>query len=104
MTALTAPAVSPQARVLELSTGYIVTKALAVAAALGVPDELAGGPRTSDELAERTGAHPRALYRVLRCLGAAGVLTGPSRGRSRSLRSAFACAATCPRRCARGRS
>jgi hypothetical protein len=67
--------IPPQARLLELSTGYIVTKALAVAAQLGVADALSAGPRTSDELAAETGTHPRALYRVLRCLGAAGVLT-----------------------------
>jgi hypothetical protein len=72
--------VPPQARLLELSTGYIVTKALAVAAQLGIADRLAAGPRPSDELAAETGVHPRALYRVLRCLGAAGVLTEPARG------------------------
>jgi hypothetical protein len=66
---------APQARLLELSTGYIVTKALAVAAALRVPDLLAAGPRPSAELAEESGTHPRALYRVLRCLAAAGVLS-----------------------------
>jgi hypothetical protein len=67
--------ITPQARVLELSTGYIVTKALAVAAQLGVCDLIAGGPRSSEALAAETGAHPRALYRVLRCLAAADVLT-----------------------------
>jgi hypothetical protein len=70
----------PQARLLELSTGYIVTKALAAAAQLGVADRLADGPRSSDELAADLDVNPRALYRVLRCLGAAGVLTEPELG------------------------
>jgi hypothetical protein len=76
----TTTASHPQTRVLELSTGYIVTKALAVAAQLGVPDRLASGPRSSDELAEEADVNARALYRVLRCLGAAGVLTEPELG------------------------
>ena len=66
--------VTPQDRLLELSTGYIVTKALAVAARLGVADSLADGPRPSDELAAEASVRPRALYRVLRCLAAHGVL------------------------------
>jgi hypothetical protein len=72
---VTAPAAAgaAQARVLSLSTGYIVTKALAAAAMLGVPDLLAAGPRPLAELAERTGADPGALGRVMRLLAAEGV-------------------------------
>jgi hypothetical protein len=73
--------IPPQAKLLELTTGYIVTKAVAVAAQLGVADRLVGGPRTSDELAEETDAHPRALYRLLRCLAACGLLTEIDAGR-----------------------
>jgi hypothetical protein len=39
-----------------------------------VADALAGGARTSDELAASAGLHPRALYRLLRALAALGVL------------------------------
>jgi O-methyltransferase domain len=45
-----------------------------VAASLGVADELAGGGRTSDELAEATGSDPGALYRLLRALATVGVV------------------------------
>src|SRR5262249_6465630 len=38
------------------------------AAALGIPDLLANGPRRSDELAQAAGAHPEALYRLMRAL------------------------------------
>jgi O-methyltransferase domain len=71
----------PQARLVELSTGYIVTKALAVAAQLSIADRLAAGPRASDDLAAEANVHPRALYRVLRCLGAHGVLSETEPGR-----------------------
>jgi hypothetical protein len=45
---------------------YAVTK-------LGVPDLLAGGPRTAADLARSTGADPGTLYRLLRALASAGV-------------------------------
>jgi DNA-binding transcriptional ArsR family regulator len=58
----------------RLINGYQVSQAIHVAATLGIADLLADGSRTSDELAEATGSHPRALYRLLRALAAAGVL------------------------------
>jgi hypothetical protein len=57
-----------------LLNGYRGSQALHVAAVLGVPDLLADGPRPSSELAEATGSHPEALYRLLRALAALGVL------------------------------
>src|SRR5437868_11958173 len=54
-------------------TGYQVSMALYVAATLGIADELAAGPRTSDALAEAAGADPDALYRLLRALASIGV-------------------------------
>jgi ubiquinone/menaquinone biosynthesis C-methylase UbiE len=44
------------------------TQALAVAAHLGLPDLLAGGPQTSASLAQATGAHAPSLHRLLRAL------------------------------------
>lgn len=58
-----------------LMSGYRVTQLLAVIARLGVPDQLAAGPRPAREVAEATGANPDALYRVLRGLAAIGVFT-----------------------------
>lgn len=54
--------------------GYQVSQALHVAAALGIADLLAEGPRSSDDLAAACGAHPDALYRLLRALASIGVL------------------------------
>jgi hypothetical protein len=53
--------------------GYRVSQAIYVAAALNIPDLLAQGPRTSDELAQATGTHAGALYRVLRLLAGVGL-------------------------------
>ncbi|MER6666872.1 methyltransferase [Amycolatopsis japonica] len=41
---------------------------------LKVPDLLAAGPRTAAQLAAATGAEVDPLYRVLRCVAAAGIL------------------------------
>src|SRR5579859_4807703 len=57
----------------SLMYGYRVTQLLAIAARLGVADELAQGPRPASSLAEAIGAHPDALYRALRGLAAVGV-------------------------------
>lgn len=57
----------------ELVNGYQVSQAIHVAATLGIADLLRDGPRSSDELAAEAGAHPAALYRLLRALATVGV-------------------------------
>jgi SAM-dependent methyltransferase len=66
---------SPAVRLQHLIAGYWVSQAVAVAAQVGLADLLADGPRPTAELAEATGAHPRALYRLLRALAGVGVFT-----------------------------
>jgi SAM-dependent methyltransferase len=63
---------------LQLITGYWVSQSLGVVARLGVPDQLATGPRSSAELAQAVGAQPRALFRVLRLLASIGVFAEPT--------------------------
>ncbi len=63
----------PAAALRRMVNGYQVTQAIHVAATLGIADQLAGGPRGSDDLASATGAHPDALYRLLRALASIGV-------------------------------
>jgi SAM-dependent methyltransferase len=63
-----------------LVTGYWVSQAVGVIAQLGVADQLAAGPRGSDELARAVDAEPRALYRVLRLLASLGVFEEASPG------------------------
>lgn len=65
----------PQLALQELIQGYQVTKCIYVAAKLGIADLLKDGPRTSDELAQMTGTHAPSLYRVLRLLSAAQLLS-----------------------------
>jgi hypothetical protein len=48
--------------------GFRVSRALFVAAELGIADRLLDGPRSSDDLAHEVGADPDALYRLLRAL------------------------------------
>jgi hypothetical protein len=60
---------------LALINGYKVSKAISVVASLGIADLLAAGPRGVAELATATGSHPGSLYRLLRMVAAAGVLS-----------------------------
>lgn len=62
-------------QLLTVARAYQRSRALTVAAELGVADVMAGGPRSVDELAAATGAHPEALYRLLRALAAVGVFS-----------------------------
>ncbi|NEA63748.1 methyltransferase [Streptomyces sp. SID12488] len=59
---------------LVVTTAPWAFQSLYVAAKLGLADALAQGPRSSDDLAGETGAHPGALYRFCRALAALGVL------------------------------
>lgn len=65
--------VAPQMTMLRMLTGFHVTQMLAVAARLGVADLLAAGLQSAEELAGATGAHPDALYRLLRALANMGI-------------------------------
>lgn len=62
----------PQA-LAALIHGHWVSRLIYVAAELGVADLLKNGPKSADDLAASTGAHPRALRRVLRALASVGV-------------------------------
>jgi hypothetical protein len=54
------------AAVLRMIWGIHISRAVYVAADLGLADRLAGGPMTSAELAQATQTHEPALYRILR--------------------------------------
>ncbi len=53
--------------------GALVTKALGIAADLGIADQLAAGQQDVRALAEQSGVDPQTLYRVLRALASDGV-------------------------------
>ena len=61
--------------------GLVVSQAVYVAAKLGIPDLLAGGPRSATELAVDAGADPDALYRLLRLLAGHGIFVEQADGR-----------------------
>lgn len=73
----------PFLQLMDMSAGYMVGRVALLAAGLRLPDQLAGGPRSLDELAEATGTHAPSLRRLLRMLVAAGLLAsdGPDRYR-----------------------
>jgi O-methyltransferase domain/Dimerisation domain len=64
---------TPDEQVWNLARGALGTRALALVADLGVAEALAGGPRSSAELARRLGADADTLHRLLRALASDGV-------------------------------
>jgi 2-polyprenyl-3-methyl-5-hydroxy-6-metoxy-1,4-benzoquinol methylase len=64
---------SPELQLIRLGFGFIVSQALRVVADLKIPDQLAEGERTVDDLATQTESNAEALYRILRVLCAEGV-------------------------------
>ncbi|MEV8319615.1 methyltransferase [Streptomyces sp. NPDC059900] len=62
------------ARMRMLLYSQLISRAVSVLVRLRIPEELSGRSRGVRELAERTGAHPQALERLLRALTSFGVL------------------------------
>lgn len=67
--------IPPPLQMLQLISGFWVSRCLYVAAKLGIPDWLKDGPKSAEELAAATGTHAPSLFRVLRALAAVEVLT-----------------------------
>ena len=65
----------PHVQLFQMITGFTVSQAIFVAAKLNVAEHLAAGPLPVDQLAHKAGAHPEALYRLLRALASVGVFT-----------------------------
>jgi hypothetical protein len=66
-------AMPPQLAILQMATGYWVSRSIYVAAKLGIADLLKDSPKSCDELATATGTNAPSLYRVLRALASLGV-------------------------------
>jgi hypothetical protein len=71
----TAPPLAATQLLTQLATGHMVASALQVVLRLGIPDRLAGAPKTAADLARTAGVPEDGLYRVLRALASAGVFT-----------------------------
>jgi len=65
----------------RMAIGHWVAQALYVATELQIPELLAAGPATADELAHASESHPAALLRLLRGLAAHGVVNQDQEGR-----------------------
>ena len=64
--------------ILQLLNGVYVAGAVSCLAQLGIPDLIEAAPRSAEELANQIGAHPQALYRLMRATASVGVLSeGP---------------------------
>ncbi len=63
----------PHIVMLQMITGFWVSRTIYVAAKLGLADLVKDRSKTASELAEMTGAHAPSLYRVLRALASVGV-------------------------------
>jgi O-methyltransferase domain/Dimerisation domain len=72
---------SPSAAILQIMTGFRVSRATYVAAKLGIADLLKDGPKSSEELAQLTDTHAPSLYRVMRALASVGVFGQDEQGR-----------------------
>jgi hypothetical protein len=73
--AVKSDALPPEAQIVEMVMAQFVTHLVHLAATLKLPDHLAEGPKTAEELAPLTATHAPALYRVMRTLASLGLFT-----------------------------
>jgi len=71
----------PAAVIFQFVSGIWAAQAIGAAARLRVPDHLAAGPRSAEEIALGVGADPSALHRLMRGLASVGVLTHVANGK-----------------------
>jgi hypothetical protein len=64
---------APARHVSNLINGFWATQVIATAVTLGIPDELASGPRSAESLAGAVAAHAPSVFRVLRALHTLGI-------------------------------
>lgn len=71
----------PEAKLMNMAMGYIVSQAVAVSARLKLADLVADGPKTPAELAVASETHEPSLYRLLRALASLGIMVKDGDGR-----------------------
>jgi hypothetical protein len=74
-------ALPPPVVLYQIGIGHYFSRALYLAASLGIADLLKDGPRTYQEIAQATDTHPPSLRRVLRLLASVGVFEEQTDGR-----------------------
>ena len=65
----------PEAQLMEMMMAQFVSRLIHLTATLKLPDYLAAGPKTAEELAPLTATHAPSLYRLLRTLSSLGLFT-----------------------------
>jgi len=63
------------AQMLQIISGFWISRAVYVIAKLGIPDLLKSGPKTAGELAAATKMHAPSLYRMLRALASVDIVS-----------------------------
>jgi SAM-dependent methyltransferase len=71
---------SPDSLLVQLSLSPYVLQALNTITQLNIPDRLADGPKTAEELAQETRLHARSLYRILSFLASFNALAQDEQG------------------------
>jgi O-methyltransferase domain len=73
--AVKANTLPPEAQIVEMVMAQFVSRLIHLTATLKLPDYLADGPKTAEELAALTSTNAPALYRVMRTLASLGLFT-----------------------------
>jgi hypothetical protein len=73
--AVKANTLPPEVQIVEMVMAQFVSRMVYLTAMLKLPDHLADGPKTAEELAALTSTHAPALYRVMRTLASLGLFT-----------------------------
>jgi len=75
------PEEQAQLAMLQIISGFWVSRGVFIIAKLGIPDLLQSGSKTAEELAAATETHAPSLFRILRALTSVGVLTADENAR-----------------------
>ena len=76
--------VPPPIAMLQLISGFWISRGTYIAAKLGLADLVKEGPQTAADLAAATQTHAPSLFRVLRALASVGIF-GPGRSSNKSV-------------------
>lgn len=63
----------PPQQMMMMINGLWLSQSLGATARLGIADQIAAGPKTSEEIAKAVGANPDATHRLMRALASIGV-------------------------------
>jgi hypothetical protein len=77
----TSPDTPPSLAMLRMISGFRVSRAIYIAAKLGLADLLKDRPKHTEELAEATRMHAPSLYRVICALASVGIFAEDQQGR-----------------------